>query len=155
MTWGTFPGGELDGKRPKILCPACRERARNADHRPWTISRRASFLRRPRKADAAPVICFACYRAELEFLRGESMAEASHLQGQLPLEPVNHPRLAMLKMLKAECARVPEQSPAVQRRRRAQIAARHALAAYHSLADATHPLIGQLPLSWLPFVVSR
>jgi hypothetical protein len=53
--WMTFPGGELQGKRPRALCPACRERHHRAATQAVTPALAAQKL-----------ICFHCYRAELE-----------------------------------------------------------------------------------------
>src|SRR4030095_10681221 len=90
--WVTFPGGELEGKRPKALCEACRE-ALKRDAATGPADRRA-----PRP------LCFQCYRAELErerALRAAGQldtASEERFQIQLPFEPVNVPRLAMLKV---------------------------------------------------------
>jgi len=162
--WITFPGGELQGKRPHALCPLCRERLQEAA--------RLGAAGAPRQP-----LCFQCYRADLD--RERSLVAAGQLntasearfQGVLPLEPLNVPRLAALKALRAT-ARVAERSSAGRfedRLRQAQIAARHALQAIggrgnhdvpaalrgQAMAAATHAAELQLPESWLPFVVSR
>src|SRR5262245_39128622 len=56
--WVGFHGGELEGKRPKALCPACREKLNQ---------RAASRLPADgnRGADARAPLCFQCYRADL------------------------------------------------------------------------------------------
>jgi hypothetical protein len=159
--WVTFPGGELEGRRPKSLCGPCRVR----------------------KAAGAPprAICFECYRADRR--REEALKDAgdfepspegieSRFQHGLPFEPVNLPRLARLKSARAT-ARTQASAGAgqyVDKRRQAQIAARHALqrlalglatrevepvARRRAEADAIHAAELQLPDSWLPFVVSR
>jgi hypothetical protein len=163
--WISFPGGELQGKRPQALCPACRGRLQDAA-----------------RLGAAPAarqpLCFECYRADLA--RERALVEAGRLdtasearfQCVLPLEPVNKPRLAALKAARIT-ARLAERSGAgqfVDRRHRAQIAARHALDAIgiglrrqdvspavrsQVMAAAIHAAELQLPESWLPFIVSR
>ena len=163
--WITFPGGELEGRRPHALCPACRDRLQKAA--------RLGAAAAPRQP-----LCFQCYRADLD--RERSLVAAGQLgtasearfQCVLPLEPVNAPRLAALKAAR-DTARLADQSGAGRfenRRRQAQIAARHALEAIgaklrahavsaavrgQTMAAATHAAELQLPESWLPFVVSR
>lgn len=158
--WVTFPGGELEGKRPKAVCPACRE-AMNRGFVP-----------------TARTLCFQCYRAELE--RERTLRAAGNLdtgteerfQAQLPFEQVNRARLAALKAARAEARAAANQGIGVyvDKRRQAQIAARHALqqiaeglkarrvataAAAKALEEATHAAELQLPDAWLPFVLSR
>ena len=89
--WITFPGGELEGRRPRALCPACRdELQRAADVGRWQIGRRGP-------------LCFQCYRAGLareKALKSAGdldTASAERFQFGLPFEPVNRPRLEMLK----------------------------------------------------------
>ena len=90
--WVTFPGGELEGRRPKVLCAA---------HRGQT--RVGTGLAGARTG----ALCFACHRAELERERslkaaGElDTASDARFQSQLPFEPVNHVRLDMLKAARA------------------------------------------------------
>jgi hypothetical protein len=133
--WVSFPGGELEGKRPKARCHECRQ-----------------------KPKGATTLCFQCYRAEIERQRaimaaGElDTASDARFQYILPLEPVNTRRLAMLRTerMAARSARQGGQggqggsSRFVDKRRQAQIAARHAL-----------QRIAAFPKSWLPFVASR
>lgn len=168
IDWTPFPGGELEGQRAKALCPGCRVRAQMA----------AEGLAPAGK----PALCFQCYRVELERNRrikaaGElDTASESRFQSALPFEPVNRSRLARLKSERQEqriAARLAG-GGYVERRRRAQIEARHALArvvqglkvrrlmgagqtqARMSALDvATRAAELQLPESWLPFVVSR
>src|SRR4051812_25915795 len=104
--WVTFQGGELEGKRPKALCPACREALRAA-----TLSGSARSVRASRNGASSTSssigqrrsICFQCYRAELARERALQAAgtldtaSPERFQFQLPFEPVNRPRLAMLK----------------------------------------------------------
>jgi hypothetical protein len=163
--WITFPGGELEGRRPHALCPACRARLQEAARRGATPA-----TRQP--------LCFQCYRVDLD--RERALVAAGQLdtgsearfQCVLPLEPVNSPRLAALKAARTT-ARVEERSGAGRfeaRRRQAQIAARHALEAIgarlrgndisvavrsQAMAAATHAAELQLPEAWLPFVVCR
>lgn len=169
--WVSFPGGELEGKRPKALCAACRE----------ALKREAlsSGPSRPssRSCPTRP-LCFQCYRAELD--RERAIAAAGQLdtasdarfQFQLPLEPINHSRLDSLKAARSEArtASVQGIGAYVDKRRRAQIAARHALQAIaeglraqrisaperrDEMIAAIHAAELQLPEAWLPFVVSR
>ena len=166
--WITFPGGELEGRRPHVLCPACRAQLHDAA-----------------RLGAAPatrrLLCFQCYRAELNRERALlaagrlDTASEARFQCVLPLEPVNTTRLAALKAARATArmaVRQVESSGAGRfedRRRQAQIAARHALQAIGAglgahdrqaavraqiLAAAIHAAELQLPESWLPFVVS-
>ena len=143
--WVTFPGGELEGRRPKTLCGPCRLR----------------------KAAGAPprAICFHCYRADRlreQSLRNASQFEASSVerfQDGLPFEPIDIPRLERLKIARAMARRESREGAGqyVDKRRQAQIAARHALQRLgeglraHGLRAAEM----QLPESWLPFVASR
>lgn len=161
--WVTFPGGELEGKRPKALCQTCRE-----------------ALRRAAVAGGAPnrprTLCFQCYRADLERDRALKAAGELHtssearFQFQLPFEPINTPRLETLKAARAQSKA--ERPPYVDQRRRAQIDARHALAQIaaglkarglasgsrereRAIFQAVHAAELQLPDSWIPFVVAR
>ena len=164
--WIRFPGGELEGKRPKAMCAACRDQLERAEaaHAPTTARLRA--------------ICFQCYRAQLDreralkAARDLDTASLARFQFGLPFEPVNTPRLAMLKAERAT-ARATRQAGAglyVDKRRRAQIAARHAFDAIAEglearqlvlaerdrlIAGAIHAAALELPESWLPFVVAR
>jgi hypothetical protein len=159
--WGRFPGGELEGKRPKVLCPGCR-----------TSLGRVLWTRQPARSGSVETgtsrrpLCFQCYRAELD--RGRALKAAGELdtasverfQTILPFEPVNRPRLDILKAerSRARLTMARGVAPFEDRRRHAQIAARHALqriAAGPGGTDAIHAAELQLPESWLPFVVSR
>lgn len=165
--WVTFHGGELEGKRPKALCPACRE-----------ALKRTALLspigRGKGRADARRPLCFQCYRAGLERDRALQAAgnletgSAERFQYQLPLEPVDRARL---ERLRSENASAGASTPHyVAARRHAQIEARHALQQVASglrarglgardrdraLFEAVHAAELQLPEAWLPFVVSR
>jgi hypothetical protein len=167
--WVSFPGGELEGKRPKALCPGCREALKREA---------ASPSGQPRSALPSRPLCFQCYRAELDRERaiqaaGElDTASEARFQSQLPFEPINHARLEMLKAGRtaARTASVQGIGQYVDQRRQAQIAARHALQAIavglksrqltpiiqaQVMAAAAHAAELQLPEAWLPFVVSR
>lgn len=164
--WVGFPGGELEGQMPKALCPACRSSLREAEEGKKARGR------------APGLLCFQCYRANLDRERALCAAAAldtateMRFQDTLPFEPVNASRLAALKTARA-AARDDARAGAgmyVERRRRAQIAARHALQAIviglrarqapaalrdRLIASATRAAELQLPDAWLPFVVSR
>lgn len=124
--WLALPGGELEAPRPKALCLACRERLRQAAAQgSWPKSDPA----RPR------TLCFGCYRTQLD--RDRRLKAAAELdtasdarfQSSLPLEPVNRARLIQLRAAR-QAARDEERQGVglyVDKRRRAQIAARHAL----------------------------
>jgi hypothetical protein len=163
--WAPFPGGELEAPRSKAqraLCPACRETLRREVLNSRSRPSRPSSPSRP--------LCFQCYRADLARERalkaaGQlNTASEERFQSQLPLEPVNIARLATLKTERAE-ARVASSrgiGQYVDKRRQAQIAARHALQAIAEglkarqiPAAAIHAAELQLPDAWLPFVVSR
>jgi hypothetical protein len=114
--WIAFPGGELEGPRPKALCPACRDVLR-------------------RGVRPAATLCFACHQAErarehaLKAAGELDTASEARFQSLLPLEPVNHSRLVRLRA-ERETVRVSDRSGTgvyVDKRRQAQIAARHAL----------------------------
>ena len=170
--WVSFPGGELEGKRPKALCPTCREALKREAAAPSTHS--ALTTRRSRRT-----LCFACYRAELD--RQKAIGAAGRLdtasearfQYQLPFEAVDRPRLEMLKADR-QAARIADRATigglSVDKRRRAQIEARHALhriaagLAANAVAKAErdramaavfHAAELQLPEAWIPFVMSR
>jgi hypothetical protein len=163
--WVGFPGGELEGRRPKALCPPCRAALKR-------LAANAGAVQAPR------TLCFQCYRADLDRERalqaaGElNTASDARFQSQLPFEPVNRGRLDALKAERtaARCAAVQGIGQYADKRRQAQIAARHALQAIadglkarqltamlqaQTLASAAHAAELQLPESWLPFVVSR
>jgi len=163
--WVSFPGGELEGQRPKVLCAACRDRLQRG-----AAGGNATNLGR--------TLCFQCYRAGLErdrALRAAGTldtASEARFQYQLPLEPLDSSRLAILKTQRAEERGVMLQGAErfADKRRRAQIAARHALQTIaaglrsghaeggdrdRALAMAIHAAELQLPDAWLPFVVSR
>ena len=156
-------------QRPKALCPQCREHLREP---------RMALRPSPHGAGGQlrRALCFQCYRAEI--VRERALAAAGELdtasverfQSALPFEPVNRPRLEMLKAERAAARTSTDRGVGrfEDRRRQAQIAARHALqriaASLVSIAPATreremasaiHAAELQLPESWIPFVVSR
>jgi|SRR5581483_4902400 len=160
--WVTFPGGELEGRRPRALCQACRADLARAANGKGERRRQAT-------------LCFQCYRADLDRDRairasGElDTASEARFQSLLPFEPVNRPRLGVLKADRA-ASRAVASTGFETNRRRAQIAARHALQSiadglrsrhataadrHHAMADAIHAAELQLPDSWLPFVMAR
>jgi len=145
--WVRFPGGELEGRRPKALCPACRS-ALNASA--------LAGVDKPRP------LCFQCYRAEIDRARalkaaGDiNTASETRFQSLLPFEAIDRPRLEMLKADRA-AVRLAMQDGAGRfelKRRRAQLAARRAVQ-QAAAASAIHAAEMQLPESWIPFVVSR
>src|SRR4029453_14075363 len=93
--WVSFNGGELEGRRPKTLCRACRARLHRAG-----LDRSAALPK------ALP-LCFQCYRAELErekALKGEGEPGAgpeTGFQFPLPFDPVNESRLQALKTVRS------------------------------------------------------
>lgn len=174
--WVGFPGGELEGQRPRALCPGCHER----------LQAEAESLRsKPRLSEGARPLCFQCYRLALDRDRalrtaGQiSTASEERFQTSLPFEVVDAARLERLRGERA-AARAELQRTGTgrfeDRRRRAQIAARHALQRVSAglavrdtsaqlvtsdhehrqrLAAAAHAAELQLPDSWLPFVLAR
>ena|SRR5436190_19629999 len=172
--WVSFPGGELEGRRPKALCAACRAALqREAAGHPSTRSTRPTEPTRPPRP-----LCFQCYRADLDRQRGIAAAgqldtsSEARFQYQLPLEPVDRFRLDSLKASRtdARVASVQGIGAYIDKRRHAQIAARHALQTIvaglrarqlspaerrTAFGDALHAAELQLPESWLPFVVSQ
>jgi hypothetical protein len=139
--WIPFAGGELEGRRPRALCAACRERLRRAVNTRSSLrgivsaSPDAASGATARRPTSQPPLCFGCYRAELARERalkaaGElDTATEARFQSVLPLEPVDQARLGRLRAERTS-ARATARSGAgrfVDRRRQAQIAARHAL----------------------------
>ena len=173
--WVSFPGGELEGKRPKALCPACREALKREAAALSHL--RTSHSRTSHSRTSRP-LCFQCYRVDLDRERalraaGDlDTASDARFQSQLPFEPVNRGRLEMLKVERsaARTAAALGVGQYADKRRQAQIAARRALQqiaaglnARHlapaiqaqAMASAIHAAELQLPEAWLPFVVSR
>jgi hypothetical protein len=174
--WIGFHGGELEGRRPKALCATCRAQLHataaggpGAIEPPVTLPSAAV-----REGASCAPLCFQCYRAEVareRALKGAGQidtASVERFQTALPFEPVNRPRLEMLKADRVAARTIGHGFE--DRRRRAQLAARHALRqavagfAYgkatpenraRDIAYAIHAAELQLPESWLPFVVSR
>jgi hypothetical protein len=185
--WVAFQGGELEGRRPKAMCVACRDRlarlardgrAPSDDPRALSHELRGTSPE-PRATSPEPrTICFQCYRVELERERALQAAgeldtsSVERFQDGLPFEPVNHARLDHLKAERAEARRIQHAGVGryVDKRRQAQIAARHALQRLSAGLDARrlppvqrsrfesasiHAAELQLPEAWLPFVGSR
>ena len=166
--WVSFPGGELEGRRPKALCAACRaalqREAAGGPTQPDIVRPDGNGVRRTKP------LCFQCYRADLDRQRGIAAAgqldtsSEARFQYQLPLEPVDRSRLHSLKAERSDArvASVQGIGAYIDKRRHAQIAARHALQAIagsvfsrSAFGDAIHAAELQLPEAWLPFVVSR
>ena len=166
--WLTFPGGELEGKRPKVLCAGCRE----------ALKREAATYGASGPARRSRLLCFDCYRADLARTKalkaaGElDTASEARFQTQLPFEPINQARLAALKAERTESRTAASQGIGqyADKRRQAQIRARHALqtiasglktrqltpvAQAQAMTSAIHAAELQLPEAWLPYVVSR
>lgn len=174
--WVPFPGGELEGQRPKVMCPVCRRRAFRA----------SAFARATADWSASPEgrapgpepVCFQCYRVDqarqraLRAARDFCAASEARFQETLPFEPVNRARLDRLRTERTAVRAGLNIGTGrfVDKRRQAQIAARHALdriaaglKAQGVAEPIRHPAIGeaihaaelQLPAAWLPFVVSR
>jgi hypothetical protein len=165
--WVTFPGGELEAKRPRTLCAACREALkRSALEAGGKVPAGKNAVRQP--------LCFQCYRADLD--RDRALRAAANLdtgsserfQAQLPFEAVDHVRLGRLKSARASARAATARCES--ERRRAQIDARHALQHVaaglrarglraadgdRAIFEAVHAAELQLPEAWLPFVVAR
>ena len=163
--WVTFPGGELEGQQPKVMCPECRERLRAAAR---AAALETTAAPQPPASGVRP-ICFQCYRVDqarqraLRAARDLCTASEARFQDTLPFEPVNRARLERLRTERT-AARVGLKIGTgrfVDKRRQAQIAARHALDRIaaglksQEVADAIHAAELQLPAAWLPFVVAR
>jgi hypothetical protein len=166
--WVSLPGGELEAQRPSVLCPACRARLQARVAKPAS-SHAPNRSKQP--------LCFACHRAGLE--RDRALKAAGELntatevrfQTTLPFEPVNQARLARLRQARVSTrAAQAGVGRYVDKRRHAQMAARHALERIvvglrernaaaserqQILAGAAHAAELQLPEAWLPFVISR
>ena len=169
--WVSFPGGELEGRRPKAVCPACRARVQRVVARRGVLGARI-------ERQSTRALCFQCYRADLDRERALRVAgqlltaSEARFQDQLPFEPIHEGRLTSLTAERSDArgALLDGVGRFTDRRRRAQIAARHALhtivasrptsasecAAYdRTIAAALHAAELQLPESWMPFVVAR
>jgi len=160
------------------MCRACREAlgreaAGSVRETPLTPRARLTGPARP-----ARLLCFHCYRAELDRERalrdaGDlNTASVERFQSQLPFEPVDVVRLDALKADRAQARAAASEGVGryADRRRQAQIEARRAL---RSIGDhlrarhlpaalrarivdaAIHAAELQLPEAWLPFVMSR
>jgi hypothetical protein len=148
-----------------VLCPDCRQRLKQAAQAIEPLGPRP--------------LCFSCYRVELDRERALEAAGAidtasdARFQSLLPFEPVNIRRLGALKAERSAARDAARHGVGqfTDRRRQAQIAARHALQHVFAgvtvrqagatidgdriIASAVHAAELQLPEAWLPFVVSR
>lgn len=171
--WVALPGGELEGRRPVVRCPDCREKQ----------------VRAARESGGAlgelpGPLCFACYRAgvarerALKAARERISASERQFQWALPFEPVDRTRLARLKVERAgaRAAAIAGVGRFANRRRQAQIQARHVLQriadgllarqtpSNPALLQSGQPLVTatavpteapSLPGAWLPFAAAR
>src|SRR4029079_317666 len=137
--WVGFPGGELEGRRPKVLCPDSRAALRAAANGGRSQAP-ATSNQAPATSNQAPAtrnlpLCFQCYRADVERERALKAAgdldtaSETRFQTQLPFEPVNRSRLQMLKADRTTTQTMARQGSSrfEHTRRQAQLAARHAL----------------------------
>ncbi len=123
----TSAGGELEGVRPKAPCPSCRE----------ALKREAAVYGSSGPSRRSRLLCFDCYRADLERTgafkaAGElDTASEARFQSHLPFEPVNRSRLGMLEAERNESRAAARRGIGqyVDKQRHAQIEARHALKA--------------------------
>ena len=119
--WVALPGGELEGRRPVVRCPDCREKLVQAA--------------RVGQSDTRESLCFGCYRAgvarerALKAARERLTASERQFQWSLPFEPVDRARLARLKVERAgaQASASAGLGRFADRRRHAQIDARHTL----------------------------
>jgi hypothetical protein len=166
--WVALPGGELEAPRLRVLCSDCRER----------LTCQAEREQRSGEARQTQPLCFGCYREQLrrdrqlEAARDLNTASEARFQYTLPFEPVNRARLNQLRAARQAVRASDRQGVGrfVDRRRRAQMAARHVLQRlaeglsdrnpsepdrHARMAAAAHAAELQLPDAWLPFVLSR
>lgn len=121
------PTGEPKGLHAKTLCASCRE----------ALKREAATYGRTGPFRRSRLLCFHCYRTDLERTRafkasGElNTTSEPRFQAQLPFEPVNLLRLRMLKAQRSEARAAASRGIGqyVHKQRLAQINARHALQA--------------------------
>src|SRR5438105_3631811 len=91
--WVTFPGGELEGKRPKTLCAACRERLMREALDTVAGANRPAAPSQTAARCASRFVCFQCYRADVARERGIKAAadldtaSETRFQTTLPFEP--------------------------------------------------------------------
>src|SRR5262249_20602087 len=148
-------------------CAACRE------------ARRCGELRgNIDPAEKPGTLCFQCYRAELDRERALTAAASlnaaseERFQLQLPLEPGNRPRLAMLRAAREAARQAAASRPQVRqglviRRRRAQLEARHTLDRLAAglrargigtmkppmrAAELRRATVSEYPAAWVPFL---
>ena len=161
--WVTFPGGELEGKRPKALCQRAARPKSGSRHRAYHGAPGTSSVVLPvlpgRVGAIEPCSCWSARHS----IRGT-------LQVQLPFEPVNEPRLAKLKWIAPSAQLRSSESAASSTsgvRHKSPHATRSQMIAaglrtrqlagdnVRAMDMAIHAAELQLPESWLPFVVSR
>jgi hypothetical protein len=116
--WVTFPGGELEGRRPSATCRNCQDRK--------ALFRYRGVI----KADRAHTLCFQCYRAELDRARARQLVDTKPLSV----------RGALLRFSSGQTD--PKYAELDLRRRRAQIVARHAVDADLEYPYAWRPFVG-------------
>ena len=176
--WVTFQGGELEGARPKAMCPACRLRASRASARQGRDGLQTAHDGTSPERRAPSPACFQCFRVDqarqraLRAARALNTASEARFQDTLPFEPVNRARLEQLRAERSTARATLKTGSArfADKRRHAQIAARHALdriaaglrsggardvERHTAISEAIHAAELQLPEAWIPFVVSR
>ena len=119
--WVSFPGGELEGLRPRV---SARHAATNRSAR-----QRRAFLSSSGRS-ASSVIAPSLDRERALKAAGElDTASSERFQSALPFEPVNRARLAMLEVERAKSRETAHAAAGAftDRRHQAQIKARHAL----------------------------
>jgi hypothetical protein len=170
--WVALPGGELEGRRPVVRCPDCREKLV-----------RATRQSGGEVGGSPEPLCFACYRASiareraLKAARERLTASEQQFQSTLPFETIDRARLTRLKIERAGARAAASAGVGrfAERRRRAQIQARHALQqigdalrahrpstfspailqpSEPALSAAVHASL-PLPSAWLPFAGAR
>lgn len=121
--WLPLPGGELEAPRPSALCAGCRDVRRRLAEAGGTPAAHSKAL------------CLNCYRSgrdrdrKLAAARDLNTASEARFQVSLPFEPVNRARLNQLRAARQEAREADRRGPGmyVDKRRKAQIEARHAL----------------------------
>ena len=173
--WVSLPGGELEAPRCRTLCRGCREQLRRGCRE--RLSRDAVAATPEAEAGRLKPLCFDCYRAELD--RERKLTAAANLdtasearfQCTLPFEPVNRARLHQLRAARNAARAADRQGTGryVDRRRQAQMSARHALAqlaqglkargvqmpGFQARVSVEQGSGMSLPHAWLPFVAAR
>lgn len=192
--WAMFQGGELEGERPSMRCTTCRRRHREAAPQSGPLCfqcYRLEFERRRQVMEAAELQAMSAERLQyllpfeavdeprLIMLRARLVAKQN--VGGPVLQKAGGPVLGGPVVKGLEDLNAPKKNERkenvrevgpdlIVRRRRAQIAARHALSALaHGVAVSratgtdgrgSPPLAEsndsvQFPASWIPFLVAR